>query len=120
GPGSACSRHSYGAGVGDDAGRDRPDVDRHQRVTSGTADQRPKAAIAPGRERGGTSGQRRSVRAVAPHLRGADRGVSLRRLTWSAKLSVASRARIDRGVIYLGPVATEELERRQRWLRGTA
>ena len=57
---------------------------------------------------------------MATHLRVADRGVSLRRLTWSAKLSVASGSRFDRGVIYLGPVATEEVERRQRWLRGTA
>jgi hypothetical protein len=35
-------------------------------------------------------------------------------------LSVASGAGYVRGVIYLGLVATEEVERRQRWLRGTA
>ncbi len=49
------------AGVGDDAGGDSPDVDRHQRVAPGAADQRATTAIAPGRERGGTPRQRRGV-----------------------------------------------------------
>ncbi len=49
------------ARVGDDAGGDRPDLDRHQRVASGAADQRATTAIAPGRERGGTPGRRRGV-----------------------------------------------------------
>jgi hypothetical protein len=57
---------------------------------------------------------------VAPYLRGRNRGVSLRRLARGAKLSVASEAGFDRGVIYLGLLATEEVERRQRWQTGTA
>ena len=57
---------------------------------------------------------------MAPHLGAADRGVSLRRLARGAKLSVASGARFVRGVIYLGLLATEEVERRQRWQTGTA
>ncbi len=61
GPGPARSRHACGAGVGDDAGGDSPDVDRHQRVASGAPDQWATTAIAPGRERRGTPWQRRSV-----------------------------------------------------------
>jgi hypothetical protein len=57
---------------------------------------------------------------MAPYLTCLDRGVSLRRLARGAKLAVAGGARIVRGVIYLGPVATKEVECRQRWLRGTA
>ena len=39
-----------------DAGWNRADPDRHPRGASGAADQRSPTAIAPGRERGGTSG----------------------------------------------------------------
>jgi hypothetical protein len=44
----------------------------------------------------------------------------LRRLARGARLSVASGVRVNLCVIYLEPVATGEVERRQRWLRGTA
>ncbi len=57
---------------------------------------------------------------MAPHLTGRPGGVSLRRQARGAKLSVASGTGMNQGVIYLGPVATGEVERRQRWLRGTA
>ncbi len=63
----APDTHSH-ARVGDDAGRDRADADRHQGVASGAADQRPSTAISPGRERGGTSGGSRGVVPVAADL----------------------------------------------------
>ena len=44
----------------------------------------------------------------------------MRRLARGAKLSVASGAGFVRDVIYLGLLATEEVERRQRWQTGTA
>ena len=45
---------------------------------------------------------------MAPHLTGLDGGVSLRRLARGAKLSVANGSRINRGVIYLGPLQQEK------------
>ncbi len=39
-----------------DAGGNRTDADRHQGLPAGVANQWPQAAIAPGRERGGTAG----------------------------------------------------------------
>jgi hypothetical protein len=57
---------------------------------------------------------------MAPALRSRNQGVGLRRLAWGAKLSVASEAGFDRGVIYIGLLATEEVERRQRWQTPTA
>lgn len=57
---------------------------------------------------------------MAPYLTGRAGGVSLRRLARGAKLSVARGSGIVRGVIYLGPLATGEVERRQRWQTGTA
>ena len=57
---------------------------------------------------------------MATHLTGRDRGVSLRRLPRSAKLSVA-RGAGSSAEAYVGhPVATEEVERRHRWQTGTA
>ena len=90
-PGPARPRHAFAARIGDDAGRDSPDADRHARVPSGAADQWPTTAIAPGRERGGTSGQRRSVCAMAPHLATRAGGGPVC-VGWprGAKLSVAS------------------------------
>ena len=57
---------------------------------------------------------------MAPHLTGLDGGVSLRRLARGAKLAVASEARSTTEVCFRLLVATRELERRQRWLTGTA
>ena len=57
---------------------------------------------------------------MATHLTGRDGGVSLRRLAWGAKLSVASGVGSTVGVHLRHPVATEEVERRQRWQTGTA
>ena len=56
---------------------------------SGAPDQRPPAPITPGRERGGTSGRRRGVLALASGLRPWARRVSLRWHVRGAKLSVA-------------------------------
>jgi hypothetical protein len=44
----------------------------------------------------------------------------LRRLAWGAKLSVASEAGPTVEAYIRHSVATEEVERRQRWLTGTA
>ncbi len=60
------------------------------RRPSGAADQRASTAIAPGRERRGTSGRRGGVLAVAPDLGRPGQRVSLRRLVRGAKLSVAN------------------------------
>ena len=57
---------------------------------------------------------------MATHLTGCDRGVSLRRLAWSAKLSVAKGVGAGGEASIRHPVATEEVERRQRWQTGTA
>jgi hypothetical protein len=57
---------------------------------------------------------------VAPHLTGRDGGVSLRRLARGAKLSVASGAGSTAEAYIRHSVATGEVERRQRWLTGTA
>jgi hypothetical protein len=57
---------------------------------------------------------------MATHLTGRDRGVSLRRLPRSAKLSVARGAGSSAEAYVRHPVATEEVERRQRWQTGTA
>jgi hypothetical protein len=57
---------------------------------------------------------------MATHLTGRDKGVSLRRLPRSAKLSVASGAGSSAEAHIRQTVATEEVERRQRWQRETA
>jgi hypothetical protein len=57
---------------------------------------------------------------MASHLTGCSRGVSLRRLARGAKLSVASRAGRTVEAYIRRWMATGELERRQRWLTGTA
>jgi len=57
---------------------------------------------------------------MAPHLTARDWGVSLRRLARSAKLSVAGGAGSTAEGYLRHSVATGELERRQRWLTGTA
>ena len=90
GPRPARSRHPFAACLGPDAGRDSTNSHWNQGCPSGTADQRSSAAIAPGRERGGTSGRRGGVLALAPGLRLSGRRVSLRRLARGAKLSVAN------------------------------
>ncbi len=119
GPGPARPRHPCAACVGADAGGDRTDFDRHQGRASGAADQRPPTAIAPGRERGGTSGRRRGVLALAPDLTARDGGVSLRRLARGAKLSVASGAGSSAERMTSGSrSATGEVERRQQLADG--
>ena len=90
-PGSARPGYPFAACLGPDAGRDSANAHRHPRRPARAADQRPTTAIAPGRERGGTSGKRRGVLAMAPHLR-ARPGVSLRRVARGAKLAVANGA----------------------------
>jgi hypothetical protein len=57
---------------------------------------------------------------MAAYLTARDGGVSLRRLAQSAKLSVASGAGSTAEADIRHQVATEEVERRQRWLTGTA
>ena len=57
---------------------------------------------------------------MATHLTGLDGGVSLRRLARGAKLSVARGAGSSAAAYVRHPVATGEVERRQRWLTGTA
>jgi hypothetical protein len=57
---------------------------------------------------------------MASHMTGCNRGVSLRRLARGAKLSVASRPGRTVEAYIRRSVATGELERRQRWLTGTA
>ena len=81
------------AGIGAHAGRHRPDIDRHQRGPSGTADQWPQEAVSAGREHRGTAGGCRSVRPMAPGLTGPPGVAGLRPPVWSAKLAVARRGR---------------------------
>ena len=57
---------------------------------------------------------------MAAHLTGGDWGVRLRRLAQSAKLSVASGAGSTAEADIRHQMATGEVERRQRWLTGTA
>jgi hypothetical protein len=57
---------------------------------------------------------------MATYLTGLDRGVSLRRLAWGAKLSVASGAGSTAKAYVRRLTATEEVERKQRWQTRTA
>ena len=102
-----------------DARWDSPHTHRYPRLPAGVADKRPQTAITPGRERGGTSGRRRGVLAVASHLRARWRGVGLRRPAWGAKLAVANGSD-RRRTRHPGPLGSREVERKHSWRTRTA
>ena len=118
--GPARARHAFAARLGDDAGGDSPDSDRHQRVSSSAADQRPATAIAPGRERGGTTGECGRVCPVAPNLTPRQPGGQFASARAECEIVSCRRGHTARSVRHRALWAAKEVEQRHRWQTGSA